>query len=90
MLEVKIILHHAGTGEVREIASMHIAQVARGLGDARDYHVDAWHEPLPNRLQRHRRRVEDRDGLVREHDRSRPVWDLVHAAIASLGRGVKT
>ncbi len=74
MLEVKVILHHAVTGEVREIANMRI--VNDGSGDALvgNYYVAAWRE-----------RGDVKEGAaVRGHERSMSVWQLIHKAIRGL------
>lgn len=82
MLEIKVLLHSAVTGETTEIANMTITQVAAYAGTpVRDYALRAWSESpswsaRPGRL--------EQNGMVYEHDRRRNVWALIEKAIHGL------
>lgn len=78
MLEVKVILHHAVTGEVREVANMRIVNDGTGSPAVGNYDVEAWIEPPPTRGRQLRvARVED-------HRRTSSVLALVHKAIEAV------
>lgn len=78
MLEVKVVLHHAVTGEVREIANMTITNDGTGDPDRGNYDVRLSEESLhvPNGALAAR---------VEGYPRSLPlsVWTLVCGAISS-------
>lgn len=82
MLEVRVILHNANTGEVSEIANMTITQVERHAGTTRrNYEIGAWSvSPEWSKLPGRR----TFSGEVWQHDRTSNVWTLVHKAIAAL------
>ena len=74
MLEVKVILHNANTGEVSEIGRMVIINDGSGTGVG-NYTVSGWHEPPPARG-----RIPF-TSRVEGHDRRKPVWQLVAKAV---------
>lgn len=75
MLEVKVILHHAGTGEVTEVARASIINDGSGTTRLGNYAVYGWHQPPPTRG-----RIPF-TSRVEKHDRRKPVWQLVAKAV---------
>ncbi len=78
MLRVHIVLHHAVTGEVKEIASMNVVNDGTGDDLHGNYVVDAewlsWPRTKPFTAR----------GTVKKHDRHMSVWALLGKAIKSL------
>lgn len=79
MLEVKVILHDANTGEVREIARLQIANDGTGDRNYGNYVIEAESDIGPGLRGRFAFK-----GVVKEHDRHDGVWKLVGKAIKSL------
>lgn len=82
MVEVKVILHSAITGESSEIANMLIVNDGSGDYKTGNYDVTAWHEPPPSS---HRGRSVVRKRVER-HPRRESIWSLIGKAIEALYR----
>lgn len=85
MLEVKVILHNANTGESSEIGQLVVYNIGQGAMPGRyQYRVRAsWSERTIGQEQKSVDRFSG--GFVRDHDRQRDVWELIRKAIESLG-----
>lgn len=84
MIVVRVELHSAVDGSVRELARMHIANTG-GTGTLGDYDVRTLHGRSTADLDR---RVTNRQGKVARHARlSLHVWHLVAKALQSVGYG---
>lgn len=80
MLVVKVELHHARTGEVRELGRTVIWNDDTGSREVGHYHV-AVCKPDSNNPQDYT--CPERRGRVLNHDRAASVWSLVLKALQS-------
>lgn len=84
MIIVRVELHSAITGEVTELARMHIAN-AGGTDAIGDYHVSTLNGRSTTALDRG---VVQRRGKVLRHQRlALHVWHLVSKALLAVGYG---
>lgn len=85
MIIVRVELHSARTGEVTELARMHIANAGTGTPDRRNYDV----RTLYGRGKAHldHGKVQRRDFVSDWPAQQIHVWNLVHEALSRMNYG---